>query len=141
LLSLTKVSSLGSPSAKSPYAHSAIEYIESPIALGKLGKAGGAASSGLWSKNLQRIQHLGSEARVRGIDFERHDPARFSDPPSSHVVVRKHRSRVRGWLRRQRDMSAIRLKNQRLTQLFQCSNVPLSLEKLKRPIAIKVLTL
>jgi hypothetical protein len=81
LLSLTKVSSLGSPSAKSPYAHSAIEYStsESPIALGKLGKAGGAASSGLRSKNLQRIRHLASEARVSmSPNFERHDLARFS---------------------------------------------------------------
>jgi hypothetical protein len=45
LLSLTKVSSLGSPSAKSPYAHSAIEYSasESLIALGKFRKAGVAA--------------------------------------------------------------------------------------------------
>jgi hypothetical protein len=88
------VSSLGSPSAKSPYAHSVIEYSTSdpPIALAKLAKAGGAASSGLWSKNLQRIQHFGSEARVSSIDqsnFERHDLAHFQY--SAKFILRAQR--------------------------------------------------
>jgi hypothetical protein len=45
------------------------------------------------------------------------------------------------WLQRRRDRPAIQLKNQRLIQLFQRSNVPVNPGKLKRRIIMKLLTL
>jgi hypothetical protein len=65
------------------------------------------------------------------------------------IVVSGFSARVRlsplprtvSWLGHRRDRPAIHLKNQRPIQLFQCSNGSVNREKLKRPVASKLLTL